>query len=276
MNEHREQSDYILFREQYELQHPASIPQLEYDVHEYQAWVRIAVLITFICAAAVSGIHTVPTVWQSIEVNEIVTETMRTIVSYASLAAIELAILLSAYLMAKGVKLAYFVMAIASTVAVLANLYSVMRAFNAGGEIGAMIVAIALGIGAPTIALFSGKMFVDIHRADRIQDARAKKVFKETSVQWDKEIEKAWKAYQKNGVGKRRVVTQNVVSHGKSVEISTGNYQRNATEIVHDYLQKNPDAFQRSNRDLASELGVSHPIVGKVKNGLSNGNNHHS
>lgn len=280
MDNQNEQLDYLEFRSQYEIQHPASVPQMEYDVHEYQAWVRVAVLITFVCAAAVSGIHTVPTVWQSIEVNEIVTETMRTVVSYASLAAIELAILLSAYLMAKGVRLAYFVMFIASTVAVLANLYSVIRAFNAGGEIGALIVAIALGIGAPMIALFSGKMFVDIHRADRIQDARARKAFKEASVEWDKEIEKAYKAYLK-GASKGRVssAVDNRLSIQTDNRQSGAGYGRvsSAVDIALDYLQNNPEAANLSVRDLGTVAGVGKDSAAKARSQYlsENGNGSH-
>lgn len=206
--------NYNEFRLEYENQHPASVPRMEVEMHEYQAWTWWAVLATFICAAMVSGVHTVPTVWKSIELSEVVTPVMRNIVSFASLLAIELAILLSAYLMAKGVKLAYGVMAMAATIAIGANLYSVIAALNAGGDIGALLVAIFLGIGMPFIALFTGKMFVDIHRADRVQDARAKKAFTEASVIWDKEIERSWKAYQRTGG-----VSRNFMKSGEVEEV---------------------------------------------------------
>lgn len=276
---------YEEFRAQYEKQHPASVPTLEYEIHEYPQWVRWAVLITFICAAMVSGIHTVPTVWQSIEVNNIINEAMRTWVSFASLFAIELAILLSAYLMAKGVKLAYFVMGIASLVAVLANLYSVSRALNTGEDIGALIVAVALGIGAPMIALFTGKMFVDIHRADRIQDAKAKKVYKEACIAWDKEIEKAFKGYQKDAT-KSRVssAVDNRLSIQTDSRQSGAGFSRvsSAVDIALNYLQNNPSAVDLSVRDLGTVAGVGKDSAAKARNlylsenghSNSNGNGH--
>lgn len=193
--------EYNEFRQQYEDQHPASVPRMEVEMNEYPPWVRPAVLLTFVCAALVSGVHTVPTVWKSIEVGTIITEVIRNVISVASLVAVEMAILLSAYLMAKGVRLAYFVTFIASSVAVMANLYSVVTAFNTSDDKGALAVAVVLGIGAPLIALFTGKMFVDIHRADRIQDARAHKLFREASVAWDKEVGAAFKKYQKEHAG---------------------------------------------------------------------------
>jgi len=205
--------EYHEFRQQYEQQHPASVPRMETEMNEYPAWVRYAVLLTFVCAALVSGVHTVPTVWKSIEVGTIITEGIRNIISLASLVAVELAILLSAYLMAKGVKLAYFVTFIASAVAIMANLYSVVTAFSAdNAESGALIVAIVLGIGAPLIALFTGKMFVDIHRADRIQDARSRKAFRDASIKWDKEVGSAFKKYQKEHDGE---ISRNFMKSGE-------------------------------------------------------------
>lgn len=266
---------YEEFRTQYEKQHPASIPQIEYEVHEYQAWVRWAVFFTFVCAAMVSGIHTVPTVWQSIEVNEIVTEAMRTVVAYASLFAIELAILLSAYLMAKGVKLAYFVMVIASLVAVLANLYSVGRAFDTGGESFALVVSVALGIGAPMIALFSGKMFVDIHRADRIQDAKAKRTYKEACIAWDSEIEKAWKGHQK-GLEKREN-SRNFTKSGEHLEVHESSRTSPKPRVkIHEIaaqVRENGDEHL-SVSELMQKYDISQGSTTKIRDILRSKNGH--
>lgn len=283
---YKNQLTYQEFRKEFEEQRPSSVPVYEVEMNEYQSWARWAVLLTFVCAAMVSGVHTVPTVWKGIEVNEIITSDVRNIVSVASLFAIELAILLSAYLMAKGVKLAYAVMGVASTVAVMANLYSVISALADGGDPGALIVAIVMGIGAPLIALFSGKMFVDIHRADRVQDARARKIYKEACIAWDKEVEKAWKASQRSPMS-NRVSTEPLsnVSNGLSIGqpmASTIGHTKvpDASRMVHDYLTDNPDALSMSPRVLAGLLGVGKSTVNNVQREmrekvLSNGHGAH-
>lgn len=285
--ENEKQTSYQEFRRQYEEQNPASVPRMETEMHEYQAWTWWAVLVTFICAAMVSGIHTVPTVWKSIEIGEIITADMRNVVSFASLVTIELAILLSAYLMAKGVKLAYVVMGIASSVAVLANLYSVISALTAGGDAGALVVAIALGIGAPLIALFTGKMFVDIHRADRYQDAKSKKLYKDACIAWDKEIQKAWKTALKSMPASNRVSNEpvsnlsNEVSNGQSSGSLLGHSKvPDASKIVENYLLENPNSLSMSPRLLAGMLGVGKSTVNNVQREmreklLSNGNGVH-
>lgn len=263
--------EYYEFRQQYEQQHPASVPQMESEMNEYPGWVRPAVLTTFICAALVSGVHTVPTVWKSIEVGEIILPAVRNIISVASLVAVELAILLSAYLMARGVKLAYFVTFIASAVAVMANLYSVVTAFNTSDDKGALAVAVVLGIGAPLIALFTGKMFVDIHRADRKQDAQTRHAFREASVAWDKEIEKAYKAFLKsNSVSN---VQLSNVSNGQSIgqpAASTLGHTKvqDASRIVEEYLSTHPEAMDYSPRTLGDLLGVGKSTVNNVQRRL--------
>lgn len=276
--------DYDEFRKQHELRHPASVPVLEIEMNEYPAWARWAVLLTFISAALVSGVHTVPTVWKSIEIGEIITPEIRNIVSLASLAAVELAILLSAYLMAKGVKLAYFVMGIASAVAIMANLYSVITAFTSGGDLGALIVAVCLGVGAPLITLFTGKMYVDIHRADRVQDAKARKVYREACIAWDKEIEREFKK-QLKGVSNVHPTISNGQSIGQTPQpaVSTLGHTKkpDASEIVRKHLLDNPQDLDTSAYRLAEFLNVGKSTVNNVQRELkglnhsSNGNGVH-
>lgn len=266
--------DYLEFRKQYELQHPASIPVLEEEISEYPKWTRFAVLTAFVAAALVSGVHTVPTVWKSIEVGELITPAVRNMVSLSSLVAIELAILLSAYLMAKGVRLAYGVMAIASAVAIMANLYSVITAFQRGNDDGSLVVAVVLGIGAPLIALFMGKMFVDIHRSDRIQHSRAQKIYREACKAFDKEINNAWKSYQKTTKPSmsNRPDVSNGQNYGQNVTPSAsilGHIKRpDASEIVLRYLQENPQELDTNARELAARLNVGKSTVNNVQRQL--------
>lgn len=261
--------NYHEFRQEYEEQHPASIPQYEPEMHEYPGWVRWAVLAGFIAAAMVSGVHTIPTVWASIRTGAIITEAVRNGVSVASLFAVELAILLSAYLMAKGVRLAYTVMGMASLVAIAANLYAVVTAFQENTtDAGALAVAFILGVCVPMITLFMGKMFVDIHRADRVQDARAKKAFREASIAWDKEIERAWKGYQKSNVQ-----LSNDMSNGRNGQVAVSpsrsllGHTKNpdASEIVRKHLSENPEDMNLSPRQLGALLDVGKSTVNNVQ-----------
>lgn len=263
------QLDYSEFRKQYAERHPASVPQFELELNEYPKWVRYAVMVTFVSVAMVSGIHTVPTVYESITIDGIVTEQMRTVVSYASLFAIELGILLSAYLMAKGVKLAWGVMIIASMVAILANLYSVFKALGTE-DVGVIPVAVALGIGAPMIALFTGKMFVDIQRADRVQDAKARKVFKEASIAWDKEVDRAYKSYLKDGQKDLPRPVESVRTDITDGQPSGHGFTRrtDAKDIVREHLEKNPQDNLMSVRELANLLGVGKSTVSDAKRSL--------
>lgn len=262
--------DYLEFRAAYELQHPASVPKMEIEMHEYPAWVRWAVLLTFIAAALVSGVHTVPTVWKGITPGEIITADVRNWAALASLVMVEFAILLSAYLMAKGQVLAYIVVTIASVVAVGANLYSVVNAFATNNEGGVILVAVIMGIGAPLIALFTGKMYVDIHRADRVQDARSKKAYKEACVQWDKEIERAYKAHQKASV-----LRPSQTDRREKVSVRSDNRQTDKRTLVEQWLKDHPDKRGMSVRDIQAEMGgvVGHDLIAKVKKSM-NGHAH--
>lgn len=249
--------DYLEFRREYEVQHPASVPQLEVEMNEYPGWVRYAVLLTFISAAMVSGVHTVPTVWQGIPVGEIITSDVRNWAALASLLMVEFAILLSAYLMIKGQFLAYVIVTIASVVAIGANLYSVINTFNADGNLGVIIVAVIMGIGAPLIALFTGKMYVDIHRADRIQDSRSKKAYKEAGIKWDKEIERAYKQYKKEQAAQ----TNNLNQPTPRLSAQT-NTDKQPKHAALEYLHNNPGNY--TVRSLAEAAGVTNDAAHKA------------
>ena len=71
-----EDNQYLQFREEYERQHPASVPRhTPAIIGEYPGWVHYIVLAMFVSAAILSGVHTVPTVYDTIEsgkVSEIV------------------------------------------------------------------------------------------------------------------------------------------------------------------------------------------------------------
>lgn len=282
--------DYGEFRKQYEEQHPASVPRLEFELNEYPAWAKWATAAAFIAVSTVSAVHTVPTVWSTIEVGEIITPFVRNMASIASLVGVELTILLSAFLMAKGQIIAYIVMVIASIVAIMANLYSSYKNLSDGGDEWAIAVSIVFGVGIPLIALFTGKMAMDIQRANRVQDGKARKMFKEASIAFDKEVERAWKAELKANPSRvSSVQLSNELSNGQSnaspaASLVGHTKVPDASRVVREYLSENPAALNLSPRQLAELLGVGKSTVNNVQremrevvasNGHMNGNGTH-
>jgi hypothetical protein len=259
--------DYSDFRKQYIEQHPASVPIEEKELNEYPWWVKYATLATFIAVATVSAVHTIPTVWATIQVGSIITDDMRNGAALASFIGIEFTILLSAFLMAKGQFIAYTVMALASIVAIIANLYSSYKVLSSGGDSWAVVLSIVLGVSIPLIALFVGKQFMDIHRADRVQEARSKKAFQDRNKQFDRAIEKAWKVYQKE---QKEDFTK---FHEEVHENTTSPKTRVKLHEVAKKVHENGDT-QLSTEEMMEKYQIGLGSTSKVREILKNQNGH--
>lgn len=207
--------DYMSFRKEYELQHPASVPRPPKRISEYPRWLRVLVGLMFFSAALVSGVHTVPTVRSAIENN--VAVWVGDFVAACSFVAIELAIFVSAYLRRKNSGLAVTIMGITFTVALVANIVSVGKAMGVSGDMGAILVSIILGAGAPLIALTAGEMFVHITDAGRRDEVSSDTEYALLLVEFDNAVLEAWEKYQRKQ-DKRTRTTGN--SHGRVTGIS--------------------------------------------------------
>ena len=205
-------------------------------------------------------------------------EPIRQLGGLASFIFVELGILVSAYILFKNWSFWVFViLAIAVIIAMVANLYSVSKALAVNGDLGMSIVAVSLGLGAPLIATLSGKVLVSLHKSDRVIDSRARSKFKDDSVTWDKEIERAWKSFQKSN--RPAVQASNPVSNGQSAASILGHTKvPDASRLVREYIADNPDALNLSPRTLAGILGVGKSTVNNVQREVrdlsSNGNGH--
>jgi hypothetical protein len=198
--------EYQEFRKQYEEQHPASVPVEEAYIGEYPRWVTWAVGAMFVAAAFFSGIHTVPVAYRTIEQFG-VAEWLRQAGGVSAFLFIELAVLVSAYMLVKRRSVVMLViLAIAICVAMGANLYSVSEAFLPNqSDVFPRVIAIMFGLVAPLMAALAGGVFVWLHHAERVAEARVKAAFKELSVAWDKEIERVYKKlYPVEGQGVSR------------------------------------------------------------------------
>ncbi len=260
--------DYHEFRAQYEAQHPASVPVLRYELSVYARWVKWAVLAMFLAAALISGVHTVPTVYQTIEAGK-VDPNVHAAAALASFVAVELAILLSAYLLIRNPWLGWALLIVTSFVAAVANLQSSMSAL-AGKDDWTRVVAIVMGLAAPLIVLASGKLLVVIFNSERTISGRAEERFREECKAFDGEVLGAFEKYSR---GKRTSVVLPAMPASvypsalpASAPLSAADsrthghgqgYTRaaDARERVRAYLQENPDAIRLSSRELAERVG---------------------
>lgn len=187
--------NYDEHREDYIKQHPASVPIQQVIRPKYPRWLKISVAAMFICAALVSGVHTIPTVRSGIEVNEIITPGIRDMVSVGSFIAVEFAILISAYIRAVNRWLSVGSLLVAFTVAVVSNVTSVQRALI-DAESGAVTVALVLGVGAPLLAMLAGAVFLIIDTETKREAQDAEQVYRQALIDFDAKINAAWQKEQ--------------------------------------------------------------------------------
>lgn len=277
--------NYEEFRQQYEAQHPSSVPVLRYELSTFPGWVRWAVMAMFMAAAIISGVHTVPTVYQTIEKDK-VAPLVHDIAALSSFVAVELAILLSAYLLKRNAKLGWLLLITTSFVAGIANLQSSMTAMS-GKDTWTQVVAVSVGLAAPLIVLASGKLLVDIFNGERAVNSRADERFREESKLFDAEVLTAFEKFSRS---KRSSVQLPAVSAPSSAPMLPSasalsaadtrthghgqGYARaaDAREQVRTYLRENPDAIRLSSRSLAEQLGVGKTIVAEELRVFRQGN----
>lgn len=194
MSEIRVQT-YQEFRAEYDEQHPASIPVYEPPLAENPRWMIWATLGMFICAAVLSGVHTVPTAYSTIEAGK-VAEWVRQLAAMGAFIFVEVGILMTSYTMFKKWSwIAFLILLLSIAIAIVANLYSVFHAMQTD-DIGAIMVGVALGIGAPLIAMMSGKQYVQLHRSEQIAEIRTRQKYREDKLQYDAEVQSAWSIQQ--------------------------------------------------------------------------------
>lgn len=255
--------NYDEFRQQYEAQHPASVPVLRYEMSMFPGWVRWAVMAMFTAAAVISGVHTVPTVYETIEADK-VTPVVHAIAALSSFIAVELAILLSAYVLKRNAKLGWLLLITTSCVAGIANLQSSMTAM-AGKDDWSRLVAIVLGVSAPLIVLASGKLLVDIFNGERTISGRADERYREECKAFDAEVLAAFKKDGKRALpavsaapSAPQLPSASVVSAADNRTHGHGQgYGRNvdSRERVRTHLREHPEDLTLSARALADKLG---------------------
>lgn len=260
--------NYDEFRQQYEAQHPASVPVLRYEMSMFPSWVRWAVMAMFTAAAVISGVHTVPTVYQTIEADK-VAPLVHDIAALSSFIAVELAILLSAYLLKRNAKLGWLLLITTSFVAGIANLQSSMTAM-AGKDNWTRLVAVAIGLAAPLIVLASGKLLVDIFNGERTINGRADERYRDECKAFDAEVLSAFEKFSRSAKRSQPISIEVSSEHSlnslngsvneqpklpRSVNSSTGYTKRmDSRSIISEFFEQHPDELNTKLDELVERI----------------------
>lgn len=286
------ETQFIEFREFHKIQHPASVPHesMYAAVSETPAWLPFAVLAMFVSASLLSGVHTINTVYRLMETTDaLLPGWVYGVVSIGSFVGVELALLLSAYLIVREAVWGWAVLSITFLFAMSANLYSVSRAlanssssatllFTVGTVqiTGELVVAVIMGIGAPLMALMAGKMYVNINRSERRATLTSRAQYQAALLAYDEMVIADFnKVYGKRKAPKISISNP---SNGIPLEIPLENERKmlpsnstlghkkqpNATQVVEDYLLEHPEALEINPVELAALLGVGKSTVYNV------------
>jgi len=276
--------NYDEFREEFNQQHPASVPIKPEDISsEYPWWLRSVVIFMFVCAALLSGVHTVPTAYAGIE-QEHVAEWVRQLVALAAFVAIDLAIFIATYARLRGNRTVVTIMLIVVfAVALISNINSVLRALSAQGDVWITAVGVILGFGAPLIALLAGEMFVHMHLSQTKANTEAQEKYREDSKQWDATVLTAFRKYRKSIQDSKQVpAASNGSSNGiQGMEIIPSNStlghkkQPMAREMTIAFFQEHPELLVDGKPlEIAAHLGVGKSTVYNVIEELKRTNGH--
>lgn len=269
--------DYLDFRVQYETQHPASIPKRDdfAVVRPYPKRLAYVVLLIFVCASLVSGVHTIPTVREGMGKTGMFSADVLDAVSYSAFMAFELNTFVSAYsLMHKRSRWILFALGVSVAVMIASNLLQVLRAFSSDGGTETQLIALIVGVGAPLVAIAMGEFFVDIDRTNRQGDAESAARLLGARQQFDAEVLAAFQAAEKQQA--RRTSARPPLSaaplpdgqadadkgHGSGQGYTK---RTDAREIAYRYLNDHPEAADTYNvRDLGERMGVGKTTAAEV------------
>lgn len=250
--------------------HPNSVPTEEMEDSPYPGWVKILVLVGFVLAALLSGVHTMMVVYDGIKVSALVDETMRQWVSRGSFVVYEICMFAAAYLMAvvSTKLLARVAAAIIFTTLIATNLYSVNQIYGfdfQNNAFGSFVTALFSLV--PILAYSLSKLYINIGSAERLLKRKAKDAYKEAMQKMDATILKDFKKDSKasNPPSKDRLLDDQP-EPPKSVKLP------DASQRVIDYLRDNPaDIDGLSSARLASKLGVSKATANNAQRRLKGG-----
>lgn len=273
---------YEEFRDQWQKQHPASLPEKRDAALPYPLWLPVAVLVMFLSAVLLSAVHTIPTVYEAIPVTDVISEVVRRAAAHAAVFVIELSLFIAVYASASGKTTTYTAIEIVSFVGALAaNLDSVLSTVS--GDLGGVIVGVIVGSTPPLAAALSGAVYVRMHRANARAQQDAAAHYRDDLKQLDAVILTAYRKYEKDMSAK---LSERTDKRTDTALLSGGNVRSDTDTDGHgrtshaafghertpDGLQKaltwftdNPDKANMSLRDLEPLVGVGRDTLSRAR-----------
>lgn len=265
--------EYVAYQKYFDVQHPSSRPVMgDYTPRSsYPEFMQTIVLLMFICAALLSGVHTIPTVYEGIEVTPIITEDIRKWASVSSFVAIEISLLVSAYMLASNRKIAISILGVGFAVAMISNIYSVFKAMQAK-DVGVIIVALVIGIGMPLIALLAGKMLISMNQAKDEADDKMRIKFKEAVQQYEEKVQAAYVEYKRRTQQRIRVsrpdnTAPRRIPSETGLPAETRGTPINKRSLVEQLFAERPETINLSSRSVMAILEgkVGHSFISTIQ-----------
>lgn len=272
------------FREQFIRMHPGGAPRAPEGVKAGR-WLRLGIAAMFVCSAGISGVHTVPTIYTTIE-GAHVAEWVRQIVSAGSFVAVELGILIMGYDRDARTWSNRLMMGLGLAVAITANVVSISRAISTQ-SLPDLVVALILGVFAPLMALLSGEKFRSQREEVEKENERQREAYKAELVAWDGRIVRGWEKYQSSLSRPSKAIPMEIPLENERrnsipSESTLGHRKApDASERVESYLSEHPEALHLDGLELARVVGVGKSTAyavlkeWKQKAPATNGNGNH-
>lgn len=265
--------EHAEFREDWLSKHPASIPIEEVEDSPYPRWAKPIILIGFILASLLSGVHTMVVVYEGIQLSELVDELQRQWVARGSFIVYEIGMFAAAYLM--GVqstkRLAQLSAFIIFLTLIAANLYSVNEVYgfdllsNFAGSFVTGLFALV-----PVLAYSFSKLYINIGNAERALAKRARDTKKEADKALDATINREHKKHQnevRKAIQKARSLNSVNEQAAAPVQplntpnVSTGyTKQMNSRALISEFFERHPEfknmTLDDLNKAIEQETGV--------------------
>lgn len=254
---------YEDYRQQWLIQHPHSQPVLE-TAALTPRWLRNSIAAVWVCAAIVSGAHTVPTMAKTIPGD------LHDFVALLSFVMVEGAMFVAMYMRAlnRGRALLWSLIALTTIVAIAGNLYSTFETLKPQGVVA--IVGLLVGIAAPLVTLMGGELFATLQAVDDRRQRQAKETYEQALKDLDARI---LTAYHK---ANKPLVIESTVNPVKTVNFTPGLRRRASPKLDKTvrWLQANKDQASEDTRKLAEIIGVSHTLVAQAQQIVRGQNGH--
>lgn len=278
------------FKQWYMDTHPGSIPvKAEGIISPYPNWYRRGLFLMFVAATIISGAHTIPAVYASLDAH-FWAEGIRLLVSVFGFLAVDLALFLAAYasLVMGNANSAVWLIRVIFFIALMSNLNSVFIAGQAGAPIPTLVVGVALGFGIPWVAMKAGDLYAHMNvEENRLRD-ELEEEYSEAVRDFDRTVLQQYGTYRakmekKVSIGISSGISSGIPNGNGIPELSSGNSNgipdgnsgsngnskrnQNAAEAVKEYLLAH--AGEELNAlEVARVLNVGKSTVYNVMNAM--------